>query len=242
MRALEGPDAPARFPHTLRVGARGVAMVFRYGAVVLFEVSPEERADCFAALAALVTGALTPWEGESAEIVIEPGCEERVDATGAVRLHEASPDRLQIVAEALAKSAALAHHELRVAEVLDRIEPMARSLRLGGRSRIPVRRMLGEIGDALLTETRMVGRVEVAESPEIAWDRPDLDRLYARLREDYELRDRDRILTRKLELVSRTASFLLELLQSRRSLRVEWYIVILILVEIGIILYDMFVR
>ncbi len=35
---------------------------------------------------------------------------------------------------------------------------------------------------------------------------------------------------------------ILELLQSRRTLRVEWYIVILIVVEILLTLYDMFLR
>ena len=43
---------------------------------------------------------------------------------------------------------------------------------------------------------RMVGRVEVAEKPEIVWDDPRLDRLYERLATEYELRDRDRALSR----------------------------------------------
>ncbi len=73
-----------------------------------------------------------------------------------------------------------------------------------------------------------------------AW--PDLDRLYEKLGVEYELRDRDRALSRKLELISGTAETLLEILQSRRSLRVEWYIVILIFIEILIILYDIFAR
>jgi uncharacterized Rmd1/YagE family protein len=85
----------------------------------------------------------------------------------------------------------------------------------------------------------MVGRVEVTEKPEITWDRPVLDRLYDRLVTEYELRERDVTLTRKLEIVSRIAETYLELLQNRRSLRVEWYIVLLILVEILIYLYEL---
>ena len=41
---------------------------------------------------------------------------------------------------------------------------------------------------------------------------------------------------------NRSLETALELLQTRRSLRVEWYIVILIVVEILLTLYDMFVR
>jgi uncharacterized Rmd1/YagE family protein len=85
-----------------------------------------------------------------------------------------------------------------------------------------------------------VGRVEVAEKPEIVWDDAALDRLYEHLAAEYELRDRDRALTRKLEVASRTVETYLDMLQHRQTLRVEWYIVTLILVEIVLVmLYPM---
>ena len=94
----------------------------------------------------------------------------------------------------------------------------------------------------LLTQTQTVGRVEVTEKPEITWDDVELDRLYERLSVEYELRERDLALTRKLELISRTVQTYLELRQNRLSLRVEWYIVLLILVEILLFLYDLFIK
>jgi uncharacterized Rmd1/YagE family protein len=92
----------------------------------------------------------------------------------------------------------------------------------------------------LLIQHKMVGHVEVLEKPDVLWDHPELERFYARLRNEYELRERERALNRKLELVSRTVATLLELIQNRRSLRVEWYIVLLILFEIALTLYGMF--
>ena len=44
----------------------------------------------------------------------------------------------------------------------------------------------------------------------------------------------------KLALASRTVGTVLQLLQDRRSWRVEWYIVILIMVEILLTLYELF--
>ncbi|MGH8589703.1 MAG: hypothetical protein ACREXX_10350 [Gammaproteobacteria bacterium] len=49
-------------------------------------------------------------------------------------------------------------------------------------------------------------------------------------------------LHRKLEVIGQTVETVLDLLQSRRSLRVEWYIVILIVAEIFLSLYEMFWR
>ena len=60
--------------------------------------------------------------------------------------------------------------------------------------------------------------------------------------QEYEIRDRHVALERKLRLINDTAATLLDLLQARRSLRVEWYIVILIVVEILLTLYELFLH
>jgi len=60
--------------------------------------------------------------------------------------------------------------------------------------------------------------------------------------EEYELIERHRSLERKLELISKTAETLLGLLQNQRSHRVEWYIVILIVIEVFLTLYEMWTK
>ena len=98
------------------------------------------------------------------------------------------------------------------------------------------------IGSTLLIQQRMVGRVEVAEKPDLLWDQPDLERLYIRLQNEYELKERHLALERKLSLIAQTAQTLLDILRNKRSHRVEWYIVILIVLEIMLTLYQMFFR
>ena len=88
----------------------------------------------------------------------------------------------------------------------------------------------------------MVGQVEVTDKPELLWEHPELERLYQWLEDEFEIRERHAVLQRKFELVSRTAQTALEVLRDRRNLRVEWYIVILIVVEILLTLYQLFVR
>ena len=88
----------------------------------------------------------------------------------------------------------------------------------------------------------MVGQVEVVDKPELLWEHPELERLYLRLEDEFEIRERHAALQRKFELVSRTAQTALEVLRNRQNLRVEWYIVILIVVEIPLTLYQLFGR
>ena len=89
-----------------------------------------------------------------------------------------------------------------------------------------------------MIEGKMIGRVEIAEKPELIWDHPEYERLYLRLEDEYELTERHAAVDRKLALISRTAETLLSILQNQRSLRVEWYIVVLIVIEIVITLID----
>jgi uncharacterized Rmd1/YagE family protein len=240
LRALYRNDSLAVAPLAIPAGERGMAVLFRFGAVVLFNLQVVEEAAFLASLQSVVDGSYEKPEREDADIVVCGQGDERVDANGIIHLREASAERLIVVADVLAKSVSLAYDEQRVARVFDRIEPVAEALHRG-RGSVTARQLLDHMGDVLITQHRMVGRVEVTEKPELLWDRPELERLYLRLQEEYELTERDRALTRKLDLIAQTATTALGLLQARRSLRVEWYIVILIVVEILLTLYEMFI-
>jgi len=91
-------------------------------------------------------------------------------------------------------------------------------------------------------KNRVSGRVAVAEKPDAVWDRPDLERLYARLQDEYELKERAEALSRKLSVISDTAEMLTDMIDTKRSLRLEFLIVLLILFEIVITVYQMITR
>ncbi len=241
VRAFQGAARVAEGPLLVRAGAEGCAVLFRYGAVVLFALQPMEEVAFLAQLQPLIGGAFALPEAEEVELGIGGESEQRPDVPGALSLADTGAPRLQLVADVLAKSVILAQYERQVTEVFDTIEPLAAGLRGGGRVGFRARELLRQIGDVLMVEHKMVGRAGVTEKPDLLWDHPELERLHARLVGEYELVDRHRALDLKLELISRTAETVLGLLQAKRSLRVEWYIVILILVEILLSLYAMFI-
>ncbi|MBL8660208.1 MAG: RMD1 family protein, partial [Rhodospirillales bacterium] len=226
LRALKQQGQLAESPVAVAAGEGGLAVLFRYGAAVMFNMQPVEEAAFLASLNSVVGEPFDHAEREEALIVVErlQGMSEGVDVSGGIRLGGVTMDRLLAVADVLAKSVILSYDERRVAAIFDRIEPIAEKLHRPGRT-VSVRELLGHIGDVLITEHRMVGRVEVTEKPELVWDSPELERLYVHLRDEYELPERDRALIRKLELISQTATTSLGLVQAQRSLRVEWYVV-----------------
>ena len=230
-RALGAERQRGLTPPAVRLGDDGLAILFRYGVIVFVASGPEDRAELIGRARAHVTAPIDPPITELIEVFIGSDEHEHLVPAG-IDLNDLSLERLLVVADVLAKSVVLDHHERTIAVAFDRIEPLAESLQRHGRGGRRARELLQHIGNALLVEQRTVWRVEVDEKPEILWDRPDLERLYFRLAEEYELKERHAALERKIALVARTAQTLLDLLWAKRSLRVEWYIVLLIVVEI----------
>ena len=209
-----------------------MAVVFRYGVVVLVGLGTLAEDEVIRGVAPRVLGPFALHEEETISLAPLDGREERADTDGVVRIADLSPERMLVVADALAKSAALAHDERQVAEVLDAIEPWARSLAERGRRPAGRREMIRLLGGALLVQHRVSGRVAVSEKPDLLWDRPDLERLYARLEDEYELIERAGILDRKLNLIGQTARLITDLMDTERSLRLEVIVVLLIALEI----------
>jgi uncharacterized Rmd1/YagE family protein len=92
--------------------------------------------------------------------------------------------------------------------------------------------MLRMIGSALLVQHRVSRRVAAGERLDILWDRPDLDRFYSRLEDEYELVERREALDRKLALIGETAARFTDLIDTERSLRLELMVALLIVIEI----------
>lgn len=236
---LERRDALSTVPLSFRVGEAGIAVVFRYGVVVLIGLDPIAEDEVLRGIAPRVVGAPAVMREEESAILAIGGKDEKVEPDGTLRIADDTPGRLLVVADAIAKSAALANDEQQVAEVFDTIEPWAEQLAGRGRRRGGRHAMIRLIGSALLVQHRVAGRVAVSEKPDMLWDRPDLERLYARLEDEYELTERAEILNRKLDLIGQTARLMTDLIDTERSLRLEWAIVLLIVAEIGLTLFQM---
>jgi len=178
-------------------------------------------------------------ETEETRLRVDPTGEDRVEG-GEILLHDVSVEALQVIADALAKSVVLGYYEASLAAAFDAVEPFALGLTRQSRPTPKDRDLLRYVGDTLLTQHKMVGRVEVGEKPDVLWELPGLNRLFSRLEDEFELSERRLALERKLDLISRTVETLVDLLQNKRALRVEWYIVLLIVFEILLTLYQLF--
>lgn len=240
-RALETTSLLATTPLIFEVNDSSYAVVFKYGVIVLVDVNPLNEVDFLSKIQDLVKKKIDTPETDEVEIELAEDIPEGMRGNKIV-IREPDIYRLQLIAEILAKNVILGYYETKVAQNFDQIEPIAESMQEKSKLALNARALVKHIGGGLLNLHKMVGRVEVSEKPELLWEHPELERFYARLEDEYEIKERHIAIERKIELISRTAQTVLDLLQTKRSLRVEWYIVILIVIEILITIYELFLR
>ncbi len=238
--AIDAGEMLSATPFSYRAGENGVVTVFRYGVVVLTNLSAAEEKDALKKLRKHIDGPFKAREEESALVEVSPEREDQIPPGGPVYVREITLERILLVAYALADSVILAYDERAAAAVFETIDPFARQLAEKGKTPSGRRAMLKQIGSALLVRQRLSGRVAVGEDPDVLWDRPELGRLYGRLKDEYELKERAEELSRKLVVISETAQALTDLIDTERSLRLETMIVLLIVFEIGITFYQMY--
>jgi len=222
----------------LDAGESGMVFVFRYGVVVFFGVTEQAETAMLERLRPAIIEPVDSHEIEAAPVHVSPGADEQVNADGSILLHEASTERVLLTAIVLARSVILARDETLIAEAFERIEPLVRTMRTEGRAGMNARRVMQQIGGVLSTRHRMIGRAQIGEKPDLLWDHPELERLYARLEDEFELDERARAIDRKLDALGDSADILLSLVQARHSSRLEIAIILLIMFEIALTLYE----
>ncbi len=231
-------DCLATTPLTVEADESGaIAVLFRYGVTVLFGANALSEVRHLESLRHLVTNPYPAPEIE--EMEIHSGRKGVGVQSGAVFLDGISLEKLQVIADALSKSLVLSLYEKKVAGEFDKIEPLAQELATRGKVSADSKKLLSKIGAMLLIEHRMVGRAEIGDKPEILWDNPQLEGLYASLEDEYELKERQAALDRKLGLISDTAQSLSDIWDTKQLHKLEWYVIGLILLEIVISLFEL---
>lgn len=229
---LERSDMLSSNPLAFAAGAAGFVALYRFGVAVFIGLSPLEEDEVLNQVKLRVSGPHEHIDDEIAHLDIAAENEDRIPAGGTIHLRDLAPARLLVVADALAKTVSLGRDEHEVNTVFDEIEPFATQLFEKGSPPGQRRSMLKLIGQTLLVQHRLSGRVAIEEKPDVLWDRPDLERLYARLEDEYELKERAQTLKRKLDVIAETARALTDIIDADRATRLETTVVVLIVAEI----------
>jgi uncharacterized Rmd1/YagE family protein len=242
LKGLERPEQFSSSPLGFKTASGGTVALFRFGAAVFIGLNPLEEEAIIRDRKGRLVEPLAEKESETAQIAIRADGEDQPLPDGTIVLKDESPERLLLLAEAIAMSAALSYDERRIARAFDRVVVIASSLKQRKLLSGSQGELVEQIGEALLIQQRLAGRVELADRPDVLWDHPELERLWVKLTDEYDIGPRARAIGQRLEVIRETADTMADLLSTRTSHRLEWYIIILICLELVIGLIGSFSR
>lgn len=209
--------------------------LYDFGSVAFFNVSPAQQERIVAAVRARFTPLGEEQTSDDFRVVIEPQGAERVSFDHAV-LNEPSRNKVGILSLLLAQSATLDHYERQVEKLLDSAEAISEPMKRRGKLPRYDRNTIKFIGISLSTRRDLISRLYILDEPEGTWEDAALDRLFKQMKATLDIDVRYRALEYKLGLIQEGVNVIVELTNAQRNIWLEFIIVILIIVEIGLAL------
>lgn len=147
--------------------------------------------------------------------------------------------QLEIVSTILAKSASMEKNEIEVNTLLDRIENVVNDLN-GGKLGVSDEELAKMSGRILSFKLNTLSYIMLLDKPDMTWNNEEAAALYDKLSVLFELKDRYEKIRHKTETLMDITEVFSSLVHAKRGTRLEWAIIILIVIEILLSLYEMF--
>jgi uncharacterized Rmd1/YagE family protein len=92
--------------------------------------------------------------------------------------------------------------------------------------------LLKFIGFAATMRQEILSNLYISISPDYIWDDDNLDKIFKKLSDLFDIEERFRSLNMTLNSIQESIEIMIDLLQNKKSHKLEWMIIILILIEI----------
>lgn len=218
-----------------------LAILFDFGGLVLIGLNPAERERVLGQLVARLAPEPHAPHTEDLYIEVRPGS--RVEAQfDRVVLSEATLPALKVISLLLAQSVAMDYYDEDVQEIIKRTDAITKSLQAEGRLPGRVNDLVRFIGSCIATKNDVIATMALFDKPDATWEDQQIDQLYNGLRQELEIDDRFRALEAKLRMIQENMELLVELSNARSTWRLELTVVVLILFEVLLSLWQMFNR
>ncbi|MDR3600590.1 MAG: RMD1 family protein [Desulfosporosinus sp.] len=147
----------------------------------------------------------------------------------------------EIVGTVLAKSVALERLEIDIDKLLDEIEDIVDCLQRGYLTFSD--KKLAQMSARILGfRLSTISYIMLLDKPEITWVNEEAEKLFDELSTLFDLTDRCENIRLKSEMLMDITSVFSELAHAKRGNRLEWAIIILIMVEIVLVVIQMFLK
>jgi uncharacterized Rmd1/YagE family protein len=223
-----------------KVAEQQMVLVFSFGSVVFINhINPEEIRTIFTYLYTFEPDIdLTNTERYTDDYRIHINKSKKIELTDEyVDVPEFESFYPELISTVLAKSVALEKTEEQLGQIHDRLENMIDRLEKGN-LRIGNKELARTTAKILRHEYNTLAYIMILDKPDITWTSSNANEFYDKMTEFFELNDRYKILKSKTEILYNIMDGFSTISHSIRGLFVEWIVVILIVIEIALTIFQ----
>ncbi|WP_439151376.1 RMD1 family protein [Winogradskyella sp.] len=209
--------------------------IFQYGMLCCFNMSKDEIAKFFSALKPFSKGFIDEKISEEVEVSIEANIL-KVQFNNII-LPEINEEMIRLVMLNASQSVALNRFSEITEALLIETNEHTKYLETKGKLDISGNKLKRFIGKVLNIKNKISENLYIFDSPEITWEDEQLNKLNLELKKTFDLKDRYHLIHDRIEIIKENLELFKDIMDHRESSRLEWIIIILILVEV----VDMFI-
>lgn len=143
-----------------------------------------------------------------------------------------SPLDMRIVMLNIGQSVGLDYFEMLTDEMLTDSRAYTKELEQKGRLSISKKALLKFIGSELNIKNSIVDNLYILDDPAIVWEDKELEILNRKMKENFDIYPRFKDLDYRLKIVEDNLKLFTDLVQHGESAKLEWIIIVLILIEV----------
>ncbi len=168
---------------------------------------------------------------EDIEVILKENTAIRYDFQS-ITVPELSENVLHVIMLNMAQSVVLDYFEDVSYDILDSTKKLTRELQYNGKLTGSRKALLQFVGRTMSVKNSIVENLYIFDVPDIVWESENLDKIDEYMKRYLDIRTRYQDIEHKLEIVKDNLTLFTDILQNRESTRLEWIVIILILIEV----------
>jgi len=204
--------------------------VFKYGVVSFYNIPKDTAEQICNELLMYGKNLIREEISENIDIVI--GEESNIVSLGMVTLKEFNVESIRLVMLNVSQSVALDNYTNISEQILEDTKIHTTYLEEKGKLDISGKNLKKYIGRVLNIKNKISENLYIFDSHDVTWDDETLNKLDQDLKRVFDLKDRYRSIHDQIEIVKENLELFKDIMFHKESSKLEWIIIILILVEV----------
>ncbi len=208
------------------------AYLFSYGVIVFVGLDQKTIESHLEQLKNYLKGARNHHTNDSLQVNFDDSASNLIISFSSISISRLDHAVNKMIMMHLAQSVALDHYNAIIQSILGEIKTYTHYLQLHGKLKLGQKKALQFIGRTLNTKNNIAENLYILDGPEVTWEDEYLARLHDTLAKHLELVPRYREIENTLKIIEDNLDVYLSYNHHRESSRLEWIIIILIVIEV----------